>query len=71
VPLAGLDPAACYSGDGSAQTLCSIVKMLVGGERRKIAIVSSVSGCRILAPLIPAPKSGAGLPTGEQLIFSQ
>jgi hypothetical protein len=41
VPLAGLEPATCCLGDGSAQTLCSTTNLLVGGDREAKVISSS------------------------------
>ena len=41
VPLAGLEPATCCLGDGSAQTLCSTAKLLVTSDRGAKVIVSS------------------------------
>jgi hypothetical protein len=42
VPLAGLEPATCCLGDGSAQTLCYIAKLLVSSDREPKVIWSSV-----------------------------
>jgi hypothetical protein len=39
VPLAGLEPAACCLGDGSAQTLCRSAKFLVAYDRRAKVIL--------------------------------
>jgi hypothetical protein len=44
VPLAGLEPATCCSGDGSPQTLCSAANLLVGGDREAEVILSPLTG---------------------------
>ena len=41
VPLAGLEPATCWSGDGSAQTLCSTANVLVTSDRANVIVSSN------------------------------
>jgi hypothetical protein len=57
VPLAGLEPAICFSGDVAAWTLCSTANLLVGGGREAEVTLSPLSG---LLPELAQGKADAG-----------